>query len=61
MLTHNQQAIKISFSCPVSGHNYFKVENGIDGVTAIADWSTPGGVHSTSGHPVNATVKITKA
>ena len=45
--------MKISFSCPYSGNNYFKVENSIPQVTADVEWG-PG----KSGHPVHGTVNI---
>ena len=45
--------MKIRFSCPFSGDNYFKVDNSIPDVIVVVEWG-PG----KSGHPVNGTVKI---
>ena len=58
ILNYNDQEMKINFACPYTGSNYFNVDNGIDGVTAEVEWSTPDGNESKSGHPVNASVKI---
>ena len=61
VLKYNYQEMSINFACPYTGSNYFNVYNGIDGVTAEVEWSTPNGNESKSGHPVNANVKIKTA
>ena len=53
ILTYNGKQMKISFACPYTGDNYFKVENEIPEVTVSVDWG-PG----SSGHPVNGTITI---
>ena len=45
--------MKINFSCPYSGDNYFNVQNDIPEADVKVQWG-PG----PSGHPVNGTIII---
>ena len=54
----NDQEMKLNFSCPYSGDNYFNVDNGIDGIEVTCQWGTDGSNQSTSGSPITATVTI---
>ena len=56
ILIHDGKQIKIKFRCPISGDNYFDVENELSEVAVSVDWG-PG----TPGHPVNGTVTIRNA